>query len=72
MSRRDTTPQVPDLDTLPALLTRAEAASALRVSLRTLDRMIRAGRLPILTGLGRCPRIARSALERLLIGGGPR
>lgn len=53
---------------LPAIVSRDEAATALRVSTRTIDRLTSTGRLPALRGLGRSVRFARSALEALVAG----
>ena len=55
---------------LPVILTRAEAAHALRVSTRTVDRLVSTGRLKALRGLGHSVRIARADLERVLTTGG--
>ena len=68
MPRREN--QQPLLTELPSIVTRAEAAGALRVSTRTIDRLVSTGRLKALRGLGRhSVRIARADLERVLTAG---
>ncbi|MBS9536550.1 helix-turn-helix domain-containing protein [Micrococcus luteus] len=50
-------------------LTRAEAAEHARASVRTIDRWIRAGRVPV-HRVGRSIRIDRAALDALITSGG--
>ena len=60
------TPQAP-ADNPADLLTRAEAARYLRVSDRTVSRLIRAGKLPA-SRIGRAVRIRQSDLLEMLDG----
>jgi excisionase family DNA binding protein len=60
------TPQV-SVDATDDLLTRAEVARYLRVSDRTVSRLIRAGELPALR-IGRAVRIRQSDLLEMLNG----
>lgn len=61
-----TTPQAP-ADSTDELLTRAEVARYLRVSDRTVSRLIRAGKLPA-SRIGRAVRIRKSDLLNMLNG----
>lgn len=61
-----TTPQAP-ADATDDLLTRAEAARYLRVSDRTVSRLIRTGKLPA-ARIGRAVRIRKSDLIDMLDG----
>jgi len=56
------------LTPVPASLcfTRFEFADALRVSVRTVDRMIAAGEIRVRRVRGKCVRILRSDVERYL------
>jgi len=49
-------------------VTRFELAALLRVSVRTVDRMIAAGELPVRRVRGRAVRFLRSDVERYLTG----
>ena len=51
-----------------ACVTRIELAALLRVSVRTVDRMIAAGELPVRRVRGRAVRFLRSDVERYLTG----
>lgn len=62
-------PRIPDLATLPPVLTRREACDVMRCSERHLDRLVARGRIKYLPGLGRkAPRILLSDVERVLLG----
>lgn len=50
-------------------LTRAEAAEHARASLRTIDRWIKSGRVPV-HRVGRSVRIDRAALDAVITSGG--
>lgn len=51
---------------VPRLATRAEAARAIRRSVRWIDRLIQTGQLRVLRPAGSGPLIPRRELERLL------
>ena len=53
----------------PPCVTRFELAALLRVSVRTVDRMIAAGELPVRRVRGRAVRFLRSDVDRYLNGG---
>jgi excisionase family DNA binding protein len=53
----------------PLCFTRFEFADALRVSVRTVDRMIAAGEIRVRRVRGKCVRILRSDVEKYLNGG---
>jgi excisionase family DNA binding protein len=53
----------------PLCFTRFEFADALRVSVRTVDRMIADGEIRVRRVRGKCVRILRSDVERYLDGG---
>ena len=53
----------------PLCFTRFEFADALRVSVRTVDRMIAAGEIQVRRIRGKAVRIPRSEVERYLDGG---
>ena len=55
-----------DRTDLPQLATRREAADALRVSVRTVDRMINAGQVVVVHPTPRAVRITRDSLHALL------
>ena len=52
----------------PVCMTRKEVAEHLRVSVRTVDRMIASGQLPVRRVRGRAVRFLRSDVERYLHG----
>jgi excisionase family DNA binding protein len=53
----------------PPCVTRFELAELLRVSVRTVDRMIAAGEIPVRRVRGRAVRFLRSDVEQYLNGG---
>ena len=53
----------------PLCFTRFEFADALRVSVRTVDRMIADGEIRVRRVRGKCVRILRSDVEKYLNGG---
>ena len=52
----------------PGLLTRVGLAAALQVSVRTVDRMIAAGEIPVRRVRGKAVRFLRSDVEQYLKG----
>lgn len=54
----------------PACVTRLELAELLHVSVRTVDRMIAAGEIPVRRVRGRAVRFLRADVEQYLKGGG--
>jgi len=54
-------------ETLPALITKGEAARRLGISLRFLDVLLRRNRIPIVRLGRRCVRIDQTEIMRLVI-----